>query len=113
MPVTHLAGALCHPTDCTLRASNSQHIAMRFNEYSSVSYPRDLGRVQVAERWRRIKECNYVPVKVANTRADLGESLVWDERSGVLYFVDISGGRINCLAPDGEVDCLYESAARI
>jgi sugar lactone lactonase YvrE len=31
----------------------------------------------------------------------------------VLYFVDISGGRINGLTPDGEVDCLYESAARI
>lgn len=55
--------------------------------------------MQVAERWSRIKECNYVPVKVANTRADLGESLVWDERSGVLYFVDISGGRINGLTP--------------
>ena len=29
----------------------------------------------------RIKECSCVPVKVANTRADLGESLVWDEHN--------------------------------
>lgn len=117
--VLYLASALCHDTGYILRASNGQFTATRFNENSGVSYPRDLGRVQaadlaeVAERWNRIKECNYVPVKVANTRADLGESLVWDERSGALYFVDISGGRINCLTPDGEVHSLYASAARI
>ncbi|MFJ4452646.1 SMP-30/gluconolactonase/LRE family protein [Pseudomonas sp. NPDC089392] len=117
--VLYLASALCHDTGYILRASNGQFTATRFSENSGVSYPRDLGRVQasnlaeVAERWSRIKECNYVPVKVANTRADLGESLVWDERNGALYFVDISGGRINCLTPEGEVQSLYESAARI
>ncbi|MFK0094855.1 SMP-30/gluconolactonase/LRE family protein [Pseudomonas sp. NPDC090592] len=67
----------------------------------------------LTERWSCLKACSYVPVKVASTRADLGESLVWDERSSVLYFVDISGGRINCLTPGGELQTLYESAARI
>ncbi|AYG45068.1 SMP-30/gluconolactonase/LRE family protein [Pseudomonas sp. Leaf58] len=75
--------------------------------------PYPIALAAVSEPCAGIKACSYVPVKVAETRADLGESLVWDERSGVLYFVDISGGRINRLAPDGEVQCLYESAARI
>lgn len=115
--VLYLASALCHDTGYILRASNGQFTATRFNENSGVSYPRDLGRVQaadlaqVAERWNRIKECNYVPVKVANTCADLGESLVWDERTGALYFVDISGGRINCLTADATSTPLRVSRA--
>lgn len=68
---------------------------------------------EVDELRNRLKACSYVPVNVASTRADLGESLVWDEGSGALYFVDISGGRINRLIPDGQAECLYESAARI
>ncbi|MNO68624.1 L-arabinolactonase [compost metagenome] len=117
--VLYLASALCRDTGYILRASNGQFTATRFNENTGVTYPRDLARVEahslaeVAERWSRIKECHYVPVKVANTRADLGESPVWDERTGALYFVDISDGCINSLMPDGEVEKLYESAARI
>ncbi|HDS1818647.1 TPA: SDR family NAD(P)-dependent oxidoreductase [Pseudomonas putida] len=117
--VLYLASSLCRDTGYILRASNGQFTATRFTENSGVSYPRDLARVQagnlkeVAERWSRIKECHYVPAKVANTQADLGESPVWDARSGALYFVDISDGRINRLNPDGEVESLYESAARI
>jgi len=117
--VLYLASALCRDTGYILRASNGQFTATRFSENSGVSYPRDLARVEatslaeVAERWSRIKECHYVPIKVANTRADLGESPVWDARTGALYFVDITGGRIHRLLPDGEVEMLYESAARI
>ncbi len=117
--VLYLASALCHDTGYILRASNGQFTATRFCENSGVSYPRDLARVEaaslaeVAARWSRIKECHYVPVKVADTRADLGESPVWDARSRSLYFVDITGGRILRLLPDGQVERLYESAARI
>ena len=117
--VLYLASPLCRDTGYILRASNGQFTATRFSENSGVSYPRDLARVEasslaeVAERWSRIKECHYVPIKVANTRADLGESPVWDARTGALYFVDITGGRIHRLLPDGEVEKLYESAARI
>ncbi|MBO9549164.1 MAG: SDR family NAD(P)-dependent oxidoreductase [Pseudomonas sp.] len=117
--VLYLASALCHDTGYILRASNGQFTATRLCENSGVSYPRDLARVEaaslaeVAARWSRIKECHYQPVKVANTRADLGESPVWDAQTGALYFVDITGGRINRLLPDGEVERLYESAARI
>ncbi len=117
--VLYLASDLCRDTGYILRASNGQFTATRFCENSGVNYPRDLARVEagslneVAERWSRIKECHYVPTKVARTRADLGESPVWDERNGQLYFVDISGGRINRLRPGGEVEEVYASAARI
>lgn len=117
--VLYLASDLCRDTGYILRASNGQFTATRFSENSGVSYPRDLARVEaaslaeVAERWSRIKECHYLPVKVANTRADLGESPVWDAQSGALYYVDISDGCINRLTRDGEVERLYESAARI
>ena len=117
--VLYLASALCRDTGYILRASNGQFTATRFSENSGVSYPRDLARVEasslaeVAERWSSIKECHYLPFKVANTRTDLGESPVWDPRSGALYFVDLTGGRIHQLLPDGEVTVLYESAARI
>ncbi|WP_244216162.1 SMP-30/gluconolactonase/LRE family protein [Pseudomonas reidholzensis] len=115
----YLASDLCRDTGFILRAANGQFTATRFCENSGVTYPRDLARVraaslnEVAERWSRIKECHYLPTKVARTRADLGESPVWDAHNGVLYFVDISGGRINRLNPQGEVDRVYESAARI
>ena len=117
--VLYLASSLCRDTGYILRASNGQFTATRFCENSGVSYPRDLARVEaaslseVAERWSSIKECHYAPVKVARTRADLGESPVWDAHSGVLYFVDISGGRINRLTPQGDVERVYESAAKI
>lgn len=115
----YLASDLCRDTGFILRAANGQFTATRFCENSGVTYPRDLARVQaasldeVAARWSRIKECHYLPTKVARTRADLGESPVWDAHNGVLYFVDISGGRINRLNPQGDVDRVYESAARI
>lgn len=115
----YLASEMCRDTGYILRASNGQFTATRFCENSGVSYPRDLARVEaaslseVAERWSRIKECHYAPVKVARTRADLGESPVWDAQKGLLYFVDISGGRINRLTPQGDVERVYESAARI
>lgn len=63
--------------------------------------------------WSPTKARHYVPVKVANARADLGESVVWDKHTGALYFVDISDGRINRLTADGVLQSLYESAARI
>ncbi|WP_332871800.1 hypothetical protein [Pseudomonas fluorescens] len=36
-------------------------------------------------------------------QADLGESPVWDETSACLLFVDISGGWINALGPQGNL----------
>lgn len=51
--------------------------------------------------------------KIAHIRADLGESPVWDARKGLLYFVDISGGKINMLLPQGQVETIYTSAMRI
>ncbi|MCS3430188.1 SMP-30/gluconolactonase/LRE family protein [Klebsiella sp. BIGb0407] len=51
--------------------------------------------------------------KVASIRASLGESPVWDERNGLLYFIDISGGEIKVLRPQARVETLYQSAARI
>ncbi|WP_243493375.1 SMP-30/gluconolactonase/LRE family protein [Massilia violaceinigra] len=51
--------------------------------------------------------------RIAQVRADLGESPVWDARKRLLYFVDISGGKINVLTPQAQVDTVYQSAARI
>ncbi|MBA1203311.1 SMP-30/gluconolactonase/LRE family protein [Pseudomonas capeferrum] len=51
--------------------------------------------------------------KVAHACADLGESPVWDERNDLLYFVDISAGRINALTRQGRLETLYQSRARI
>ncbi|MFJ5436470.1 SMP-30/gluconolactonase/LRE family protein [Pectobacterium brasiliense] len=51
--------------------------------------------------------------KIAHIRADLGESPVWDERNGLLYFVDITGGEIKVLCPQARVETIYTSAARI
>lgn len=51
--------------------------------------------------------------KIALVSADLGESPVWDACEGILYFVDISGGKINVLRPQGQVQTIYQSAARI
>lgn len=50
---------------------------------------------------------------IASVGAMLGESPVWDDRKGFLYFVDITEGRINVLRPLGEIDIVYQSAARI
>ncbi|BCQ34513.1 hypothetical protein ERHA54_19610 [Erwinia rhapontici] len=50
---------------------------------------------------------------IAHVGATLGESPVWDAQKGLLYFVDIVEGRINVLRPEGKVDRVYESAARI
>ncbi|ABK47506.1 hypothetical protein Shewana3_1272 [Shewanella sp. ANA-3] len=47
--------------------------------------------------------------KVAHVRADLGESPVWDARKGLLYFVDISGGKILVLTPQARVEAIYLS----
>lgn len=51
--------------------------------------------------------------RVAEVRAELGESPVWDEQKGVLYFVDITRGRIHVLLQNGRTETLYKSAARI
>lgn len=51
--------------------------------------------------------------RIAHIRADLGESPVWDARKGLLYFVDISGGKINVLHPQGQVETVHQSAVRI
>jgi sugar lactone lactonase YvrE len=51
--------------------------------------------------------------KIAEVRADLGKSPVWDKDHNLLYFVDISGGKINVLTPEARVETVYESAARI
>lgn len=67
----------------------------------------------VAERKRPAKACDYVPSRVASSRADMGDCPVWDEHRHLLYFVDITGGRINCLTPRGKVERVYEAAARI
>lgn len=50
---------------------------------------------------------------IAHVGAMLGESPVWDAQKGLLYFVDIAEGRIHVLRPQGKVDRVYESAARI
>ncbi len=116
--VLYLASALCHDTGYILRASNGQFTATRFNENSGVSYPRTWAvcRPPTWPKWPSAGTASRNAITCRSkspTRADLGESLVWDERTGALYFVDISGGRINCLTPDGEVHSLYASAARI
>jgi len=51
--------------------------------------------------------------RVAEVRAELGESPVWDERKGVLYFVDITRGKIHVLLQNGRTATVYQSAARI
>lgn len=51
--------------------------------------------------------------KIAHIRADLGESPVWDAHNGLLYFVDISRGKINVLRPQAQVETVHKSAARI
>ncbi len=51
--------------------------------------------------------------KIAEVRADLGESPVWDKDNCLLYFVDISGGKINVLTPQAQVTTVYQSMARI
>lgn len=51
--------------------------------------------------------------RIASVGADLGESPVWDNQSGILYFVDITGGRINASLPDGRFEIVHESAVRI
>lgn len=51
--------------------------------------------------------------RVAEVRAELGESPVWDERKGVLYFVDITRGKIHVLLQNGDTETVYQSAARI
>jgi sugar lactone lactonase YvrE len=51
--------------------------------------------------------------KIAEVRADLGESPVWDELHRLLYFVDISGGKINVMTPQARVATVYQSTARI
>lgn len=55
---------------------------------------------------------NYGLRRIASVGAELGESPVWNNQSGVLYFVDITGGRINALLPDGRFATVHKSAAR-
>lgn len=56
---------------------------------------------------------NYNLRLIARVGADLGESPVWDDEKGLLYFVDITRGRINVLLPHGKVETVHQSAARI
>ena len=56
---------------------------------------------------------DYDMRRVAGVRAELGESPVWDEQKGVLYFVDITRGRIHVLLQNGKTETVYKSAARI
>ncbi|RDL27439.1 SMP-30/gluconolactonase/LRE family protein [Serratia fonticola] len=51
--------------------------------------------------------------KIAEVRADLGESPIWDKDNRLLYFVDISGGKINVMTPQARVATVYQSSARI
>ena len=51
--------------------------------------------------------------RIAHVCADLGESPVWDEHNGLLYFVDISAGKINVLTPYAQVETLYQSTSRV
>lgn len=51
--------------------------------------------------------------RIAEVRAGLGESPVWDDQKGVLYFVDITGGRIHVLLQNGRTETVYKSAAHI
>lgn len=51
--------------------------------------------------------------KVAPIRVCLGESPVWDTGNRLLYFVDISGGEIKVLHPQGRVETVYQSTARV
>jgi len=51
--------------------------------------------------------------KVARVQSELGESPVWDARTGLLYFVDISQGKINVLRQEGRVETVHQSTARI
>lgn len=50
---------------------------------------------------------------VARIGAELGESPVWDDENGVLYFVDITRGKIKVLLPHGKVETVHESAVHI
>lgn len=51
--------------------------------------------------------------RIAHACVDLGESPVWDEHNGLLYFVDISAGKINVLTPYAQVETLYQSTSRV
>lgn len=51
--------------------------------------------------------------RIAKVQADLGESPVWDNDNALLYFIDISGGKINVLTSQTRVETLYQSTARI
>ena len=51
--------------------------------------------------------------RVAEVRAELGESPVWAEQKGVVYFVDITRGRLHVLLQNGRTETVYKSAARI
>lgn len=56
---------------------------------------------------------DYDMRRVARVRAGLGESPVWDEQKGALYFVDITRGRVHVLLQNGKTETVYKSAARI
>jgi sugar lactone lactonase YvrE len=56
---------------------------------------------------------NYQLRKIARAQADLGESPVWNERQGLLYFIDISAGRINALTSQGHLVTVHQSTGRI
>ena len=51
--------------------------------------------------------------KVARVQSELGESPMWDARTGLLYFVDITEGKINVLRKEGQVETVHQSSARI
>lgn len=51
--------------------------------------------------------------RIAHAYADLGESPVWDEHNRLLYFIDITGGKINVLTPQAQVANVYQSTSCI
>lgn len=53
--------------------------------------------------------CANAIAKWASVKTELGESPVWDERTGTLYFVDITDGKIHALQGNAVPYTLYES----
>ncbi|SCF45719.1 SMP-30/gluconolactonase/LRE family protein [Micromonospora mirobrigensis] len=53
------------------------------------------------------------PELVVDARAALGEGPVWDDRAGVLYWVDILGQSVHVHDPSGEPDRLLPMGAQV
>jgi sugar lactone lactonase YvrE len=51
--------------------------------------------------------------KIASVSASLGESPVWDANKSLLYFIDITAGKINRLLSQGVVETIYQSTRSV